>query len=446
MKKKNKLAFSFPVAMFLAMFSFFSFLSPINIQAQEAIPTPSDNQTNNQAVVIATVNIYEAKIVSQKDHDFVLSFDLANRKGAQAGIKYSVRLSKKTKNEMVLYDEKVYDELINLGENSKIHKEISYQAPSNLSGGFELYVFAKNSDGLPLGIGRAGVATLKGIQKGITILPPTCFLQVEGEKNSPRYTLVQGVDIGSDENLIVTCSVSNASSSDITVTPVFETYYRTTFGEKVEQVGGSFEEVTLKPGDNKLTLTLPKATKPQAYDVKLMLKERLMDEADKQSSNSVVFHYVLRGASATIQNVLFDKDYYQKGDTADISFLWSPSADGFFGSRAGQGTELSNVTLELSISDSDGLACSDVLQQALDPNNQNLNLKIPIKEDCLNPEASVTLKDGSGAVIASREFAVTTSPASTPPASMLGLYIVIALFILLIIASAAYFRAKKNAE
>ncbi len=436
-KNRKKLFFDFLIVTSVTVFSLFLALVPASVNAQTDQTAPA----SNQAVVVATVNIYEAKIVSQKDRDFVLSFDIANREGAQAGIRYSVRLVKSTESEAVLYDEKVYSEVVNLGENSQIHKEILYQAPSNLSGKFELYVFAQNSDGLPLGIGRAGAAELKSVKGGLLISPTTCFLQVEGEKNSPRYTLSQGVDISANENLIVTCTVLNSGNNAITVTPVFETHHRTVFGEKVEQVGGSAEDVTLKSGNNKLTLTLPKAAKPQAYDVKLTLTDKVAN----LSSNSVVFHYVLRGASATIQNVLLDKDYYKKGETAGISFLWSPSADGFPGSRAGQGTALSGAALELSIFNSDALACADTLRQTLDQNNQNIDLKVPIKENCLNPKAFVTLKDASGAVIASREFAITSSATSVPPSSASGgIYMILALLILLIIILAAYFRHKKN--
>lgn len=66
-----------------------------------------------------------------------------------------------------------------------------------------------------------------------------------------------------------------------------------------------------------ISFILPKALEPQAYDVKVALK------SSENTSNPIIIHYVLQGISATIQNLSLDKDFYNKGDTATLSFFWS---------------------------------------------------------------------------------------------------------------------------
>src|SRR3989338_7530408 len=57
--------------------------------AQSAQEAPHEGP---EPVVVATVNIYDAEIVSQQGNIFSLSFDLSNREGAQPAVRYAVQL------------------------------------------------------------------------------------------------------------------------------------------------------------------------------------------------------------------------------------------------------------------------------------------------------------------------------------------------------------------
>ena len=97
-----------------------------------------------EVITVATVNIYDAKIISQEGNRIKIGFDLDNREGVQPGIKYSVELIR-TESEgddetQTVVDEKVYDEKVSLGENETVHREIEYTAPSYLSGDFTVYL------------------------------------------------------------------------------------------------------------------------------------------------------------------------------------------------------------------------------------------------------------------------------------------------------------------
>ena len=272
---------------------------------QATLPTPS---IKAEPILIATVNIYKATIVSQTGNKVTISFDLANREGAQPQIKYGVELLRETKDGQIHIDEKVYDESLSLSENSQVHKEVIYEAPGNLTGEYAIYVTSKNTSGFPLSVAFAGKVVLAGKEGLFEVLPESCFLQIRGEKESPSYMLIQGVDISSEEEIVLVCTGINNSNKEIVFAPQYETYYRSLYGEKVPHQGGNIDSFVFKPHEkNNFSLTLPKATKPQSYDVKVIIGNKDV------SVSPVIVHYVLRGVSATIQNIILDKDQYQKG-------------------------------------------------------------------------------------------------------------------------------------
>lgn len=378
------------------------------------IPPPTTPQLNygvstssSDMITVATVNIHNPKIVDQKGNLVTISFDISNREGAQPQIKYSVQLIKNSDRGQVLMDEKVYDETISLSENDRINKRVIYQAPANLKGEYTILVTSKNTNGFPLALAVAGKVNLspEGNIDSVEIIPETCFLKIEGEINSPQYSPLQGVDILSDENLIAVCTIESNVSSSVTLTPNYETYYRTIYGGKVLHEGGDTKPITLKSKERKIvSFVLPKAKKPQAHDVKVSFV------GENIKTNTVVFHYVLRGPSATIQNIVLDKDYYLVGDVAKISFFWSPSADSFPDSRLGKGTTLSDVYLTISISDINQKKCTTQIDQTISQNivNPINEISAPIIYSCINPQVSLFLKDDKGDVLAEESFIIET--------------------------------------
>ena len=293
----------------------------------------SPANTTPQAVVVADVNIYNSKIISQNDNAIVIGFDLDNQIGIQPDIRYGIQLVKTGDQDSsgAIADTYIYPETINLAENTRIHRQVSYNVPSGLRGKYVLRVVSRNSSGLMLGLNNIGQITLAGNPTtAIEVLPETCSLSIQGDENKTKYSLRQGVDINAEESLEISCTIRSGFDKPISVVPKFETFYRTVFGKKVEQIGGATSSIVLKSGDNKsLSFIFPKATSPQAYDVKFSL----ITPDEKTVSNTIVAHYVLQGASATIQNITLDKDFYSKGDIAKLMVFWTGSADGFQDSR-----------------------------------------------------------------------------------------------------------------
>ncbi len=165
---------------------------------------------------------------------------------------------------------------------------------------------------------------------------------------------------------------------------------------------------------------------------------------------------MLRGASATIQNIILDKDYYQAGDTAQLSFMWSPSADSFPESRAGSGTAIPTVSLTATIVDADQKSCAEALNQILSQDFRKTIIEIPVSitASCMNPHALLVLKDGQGNVLAEENFIIestsvqkTTATSSIPKTTtVLLIKIIVGIFALLILAGIAFYlyKVKKN--
>jgi hypothetical protein len=382
------------VGFFILLLLFLS--SPVFATGTETTQSIS----TSKAVVITDLSIHNAKIISQKDNVFNISFDVTNKEGAQAGLKYNVKLIKEdpTNGGQFVADEYTYPDLMSISSNSFINKSITYKAPDNLSGEYTLLVTIENSNGLPISLGIAGKVKNISSSNTIQIDPESCFLSVQGGNDSSKYNLTQGIDISSSEKLVLNCNAENPTKTTVSGIPSYETHYRTMSGDVVSQEGGDNAPVSFKASEKKLiSLILPKATKPQAYDIKIAL------ESGTVSSNSIIVHYVLHGESATIQNFSLDKDYYNKKDIAKVSFAWSPSSDGFSGSRLGA-SSLTGVILTARITNDQLKECITPINKVLD-NNGIIELSPSVITNCKNPIATVELTDAKGNILDQKIFA-----------------------------------------
>lgn len=379
--------------------------------------TPTNQAASANGVILATVNIVNTKIVSQKGNIFNISFSLSNREGLQTGVKYGVKLVQESKTNQIIIDERVYDESLTLNPNTTTKKEIVYTAPASLSGSYTLMLTSNNSSGFPFGIASLGKVTLTATSVGIQILPETCKLQTSD--------INQRIDVNLGESIKLTCTALNSSKVDITVIPSYEVHLGTSFGDVITQSGGSVDPIAFKAGEKKsFSVSLPKATTPQIYNVNFTLNDKDI------KSNSIDVDYMVLGTSATISNVSLDKDYYNKGDKALLSFVYRTNAT-------------STITSKIQISDGKGKSCADTLSLPLTiPIPPKVDTSIAITSSCINPVVSVTLTDDKGVVLAQKEFNVKTTSVPARTSSSAIIYIILA--ILIIVALYVYFKKKKN--
>jgi len=137
-------------------------------------------------------------------------------------------------------------------------------------------------------------------------------------------------------------------------------------------------------------LVLPE--EPQAYDTVVTLR----NDNGETVSNEIIPHYVIRGASATIQNVTPDKESYEKGEMASVEVFFSPAADNF-PDALGTSTELSNVTLTIQLTDDEGRVCADEQTVSVDPfEDQTGTYEFEVTRDCVGPTITASIADDSG--------------------------------------------------
>ncbi|MFH0969443.1 MAG: hypothetical protein V1804_02960 [Patescibacteria group bacterium] len=434
----------------VALIAIFIFaILPFSVKAQ--------NLTTSETVSNSTRSGFETRggmIISQEANKLKILFGAINNEEViQPGVQYSIQLIHKEYGYLV--DEKVFPEVISIGKKEKISKEIEYQAPEFLNGDYLIFIVFRNSKANILGTDIIGKVSLKGSEGYVNI--NTCLLSVKDDKIKNEffpngYPINAGIDLAPEEELIAKCKISNNFSEAVEFTPQFENYFRSIFGTLISTEKQS--SVNINAGETReVSFTVPKISKPQAYDAVLSLFNN-----GEIISNKIVFHYVIQGFSGTIQNLLSDEATYQKGETAKISFYLTGSADYFPGAR-GQGSRLEGGVMEISISNKDGSKCSETVQKQLtsikELTNQKQGLEVPIIADCSLPQIKAEFKDRNGNVLDRATYNIFSNDAEKKELEKeksaekkMNKWILISglILIILLISVLAYLFYKKKSE
>ena len=366
-------------------------------------------------ITVATVNVYNAKIVSQDDRNFTLSFDISNKTGVQPEIMYGVRLTKISSTTDITVDEKVYDDTFSLGENSSTTKTISYNVPDSISAGiYKLWIDSKNSSGLPLGIAFIGDVKIASSTKNtVEIVPGSCYVMVDGN----RFDLNR-IFISPSDSPVLKCEVVSTFPLEITVNKNIVTRSSSSFGDVVSAVGTSTGGLVLKNGINYLDLSLPHTIKPQVYNLSFNLL------FSNEVSNTISFNYTLIGESGVIKNVVFDKSSYKIGDTAHLQI---------FSNQTG------TSTVSVLIINDSNLACSATSSQSV-LSSSVFNLSIPITKECLRPKANISIFTEKGNILYSDNFQLAGT--STVAVFNSEVFYSIALIIFMLILSIVFYKRR----
>ncbi len=380
-------------------------LIPFISFAQEANGEPPVTPIITKGVLIASVNLSEAKIITQTLDSLEIEFVIDNQSDApQFDVRYGAELIQNGENgQQTIFDSFNNDEVLTLSANQKVKRIISYPLTLVAPGTYSVWVSAKTTGGTMLGLVNAGSFTIIK-SDSVGIKTDSCVLRVGGEDST--YSLYQGVDVSENETLTLDCVIKNYSASDLDIIPQFKTYQRTVFGEEVKISYPTQEPIILSAYQEKnITIDIPKASEAQAYDTTLNF---LNEKTNSIISNRVVAHYVLQGASATIQTIALDKSYYKKGEDISLTIFWTPSADSFNDSRSGTGTKFEgNINAFVQVSDENNNLCSEKALQILD--KEMVTIKFTATGDCYKPIAKVLLIGPDGATLDSRSVKVTES-------------------------------------
>lgn len=396
--------FSFALLFLITPISFAesNTLAPQQISPEKMQQSSSAEQIEAPSVLIATVNIYDAHVTKQDGRTISTSFLLSNREGAQPNLKYGAEILKLGENGIPvdLLGTFLSPDTVALRANENLPLTFTFTIPPTVEDGIYLVApIANNASGMSLALAQAGNITLKGGLPS-TISIKECSLRIHNGDQTQKFTVDQGVDIGSDEMLDLVCSMKNTSQGTQVLSPKFTTYRRSiSSGTQVSVPEMSPQNVTLQAGEEKdITVTLPKASLPQAYDIDTVFT----DQSGTPVARDIIVHYVLRGASGTLQNILLDKDSYQAGDTAMATITFSGSADAFPDARGSEtGTDFGTMNLEVTLRSADGKNCSvpktETFSREAGPQQK---LSLSVTKDCQWPTLLVRLmRSDTGALL-----------------------------------------------
>ena len=400
---KNKVNF------FLALVMFLLLGWNGSAQAEE----PVDANKNNGMVLIATVNVGDAKIISQDGNVFKISFDLYNRQNVQPQVIYGVELVKQKEGSLptiekdgkkvqvfdqatelqIIVDQEIFrNDVISLNSEETVHKEITYSAPSSLDGKYKLMLKARNSEGTIFGGASLGDITLQSAEGSVLIDESSCRISI-GDDNSKEYRPQSGgigVDPGSA--LKMRCNIENKSNvSSQNIIPEIIIYQRSVFGKVVDNQ--KFEALTFSPNEKsskEFTLRVPEQS--QNYQGIFVLT----DEKGNKISNEIDLIFGVNGEHGMIENVLLDKDSYSKGETANLQVWYLVNGESAEGS-----------SVNILIKDGEGNACSEQFSQKQEADYKS-DYSVPIIKNCQNPTAEIAIKNKNGKVLAQNSFAVET--------------------------------------
>ncbi|MEK7636272.1 MAG: hypothetical protein AAB362_01130 [Patescibacteria group bacterium] len=390
---------------------FIMLILPVSTFGSSHSPVSPLNTIEPVIQLVADVNLQDCTYTQSlsANQSITIVCDITNKLGNQGDIRYGVRLTKGEGDTQELIDTKVYTQALSLKTNQTIKHSIEYTPPGYLQGEYGLFGFLQTSDGLPLASNFLGKIILKAtIPSYLEIKSNTCSLHIQGEPKTTTYAMQQGVDIDQNEVIEGTCVVEAHTTGDTTITPSFVTYQKSVFGEIVSDTKETQKQFSFKKNETKtVSFTLPKASVPQSYDAVFSL----ISSDGKVVSNEVPIHYVLRGPSATIRNVLLDKDYYTAGDTAHVSVFWTGSADSFFGARKPP-TNTTAQNLVISIKDANNAPCSKETRFVIPANESERNAmadySLPITNLCANPQVMTQIVDAIDAVLAQKTIGFTS--------------------------------------
>lgn len=394
-------------------------------QTPATVSTPaqaSQASTTQKGVVVANINLSDAILLSQKPGEIRVALNIVNQGSTSQGdIRYGVELVKNTDKGQVKVDTFVASDTLAVAAGQSLHKEITYTPPIFLSGDYDLWIIARTSGGLMLGLTKVGKVTLKGTGDYIEVIPSSCSLSVKGDPK--HYTLDQGVEVARGDELSLSCTMQSHAARSLSVTPSFSTYMGTVYGPLVHMTYPQTSAVTLAANEKKtLTVIIPKADKPQAYAVSVVFGEQNMVPV---TSNRISPRYVLKGASATIENVSLDKTSYKKGEAMTATVFWTAPA-------------ATDVALKVSVANESGAACGESVAKKSFPRDMLSTMSMSATEDCASPKLSAALLDAAGNTLDTRTLAGPVSPAASTPA-MPGLQnILLALAAVIILIALAF--------
>jgi hypothetical protein len=224
-----------------------------------------------------------------------------------------------------------------------------------------------------------------------------------------------------DGGLRVSCSVKNNKEEDVNISPIYEIYKDSLYGDLASK-GGEDKNEILKAGEEKeIEWILPKMSEAKNYSAKIYIK------SGEIYSNSLVLAYSSSESKGSISNISLDKTFYKKGELVNLSVVWFSAEEG------------ENFVLKTKILDEKGEEC--LPETSNSPVSKG---KITVQEEilkrCKNPVVFAEILDSEGGLIAENSW-IFESIRKLDKALIIDI-VVLTLIVILVVAGIIIFFVK----
>ncbi len=373
--------------------------------------------------------IENANLILNQDGSYEAIFSVQNSGSVETDVKFRFVLKDPFTGNDVYYVQTPESYTLVTGQSSTY--SLDMKLPPYLSGKYMAAIEVANSAGQPITSTNfsENVFALEANATAVAIDRDSCRLTIASDP-AVRYNLVQGVDVASDEQLLLSCDVSNFADESMTLQYQTETFFRSSWGDSqgttpITDVSTVLAAYT----SDTITVPVPMQDKPQSYDVQFdFLYE------NNSVAAPIYVHYVLQGNSATIQKVTPDKLSYVSGDVATVVMEWVGRADHFADARVfdkpiADATEPFVANVQLL--DHKGKICSESVSQTL--TNKSIQegsvISVPVNKNCESVFVKSSIQTSDGETLYEIQGSFTdVSPASdSSKPSMIDAYVLVAL-------------------
>jgi hypothetical protein len=322
--------------------------------------TASTTQTSGaQAIAIANVNLTDATL-TKENNDYTLSFNLLTKDANQVDVSYGYNLVDSKGATVYSY---TFPAVVSLLQDKMVAVKEKLVLPRGLDGTYKIYAKALTGKGVPLGVGIAGEVTLQGEEvPKIT----SCTLDKKMYKK--------------DESAKLSCTAEGKNVNGYSLAA------RIFYGSNPREVS----MVTLPIVKGKATSTLSLGGNAGRYTMQAMLT---VNGSPVGTPYQVPF--VLEGVSASIGNIILDKDSYKEGEVAHATVALTLV-----------GIQKDDVSISAMMSGTDG-ECSALARQGLSTETVG-TISLIASKDCKNPRVDIQVLDNNNTVLASSSLAVQT--------------------------------------
>ncbi|MCX6717848.1 MAG: InlB B-repeat-containing protein, partial [Candidatus Taylorbacteria bacterium] len=307
-------------------------------------------------------------------------------------LKYTVSLAgeydKRTGLPAMVYDSKSFGPVFLAGSEESKEVNFSYTLPEAYAGdNFGIQIKTFTNAGIPLGWNSV-LIKINGVSGVLKI--DSAYIEVDGQK----FSLQEGPTIKEEKKGEVHIFVSNPLKESVSVSGKINIYNRTITGKILGTYNTEFIEIK-SGGKQEFVLDLNKyISEPGVYEGSFII----LDKDNVVRAQEIKFRYIIWGNIVTIQKVVADKEFINRGEIVnlDISYTGSP-----FDITNGEVPEQKPMNTKIVLSDLKENVVANY--EGLIDYNKGTSIKIPLiaTKNADYIKIGLTVYDDSGKVVTS---------------------------------------------